>query len=169
MVDLSIQITKRKDGGSVLKCVRADGSVTWQKQQGRRATFFPLHDLSHYAVETELGFRSGFYGLISAGWDIEDTEGKGARGPLPSEALTVEKTVSSFDVERAGGTEWNTADFNEQGAMYAATHDLPVPPVWTDDDLARVRKRTRELFSEWRGLEAGSTLELAFDRPNQDS
>ncbi len=166
MSDLLIQFTKRKDGGSVLKCVRADGSVTWQKQQGRQAVFFPLHDLSHYAVETELGFMSGFYGLIAAGWDMEDTEGKGPRGPLPSEAITVEKMVGSFDVERAGGTEWTAADFNEQAAMYAATHDLPAPPVWTDDDLARVRRRIRELFSEWHGLEAGSTFELAFDRPN---
>jgi len=164
--DLLIQFTKRKDGDSVLKCVRADGSATWQKQQGRQAMFFPLHDLSHYAVETELGFRSGFYGLIASGWDMEDTAGKGPRGPLPSEAITVEKMVGSFDVERAGGTEWSSTDFNEQAAMYAATNDLPAPPVWSDEDLARVRTRIRELFGKWIALEAGATLELRYDRPD---
>ena len=166
MPDLLIQFTKRKDGGSVLKCVRGDGSVTWQKQQGRQAVFFPLHDLSHYAVETELSFRSGFYGLIVDGWDMEDTEGKGPRGPLPSEAITVEKMVGSFDVERAGGAEWSAEDFNAQAVMYANTHDLPTPPVWTDEDLARVRIRVRELFGEWHTLKAGATLELAYDRPS---
>jgi len=29
---LRIQITKRRDGSGVLRCLRADGSLTWQKQ-----------------------------------------------------------------------------------------------------------------------------------------
>ena len=86
---LRIQITKRPDGNGVLRCVRADGSVTWQKQE-RHAAFFALHDLTHFAVESTLGFRRGFYGLIAEGWDVEDTTGKGARGPLPDEAVEVE-------------------------------------------------------------------------------
>jgi len=129
--DLLIQLTKRKDGGSVLKCVRADGSATWQKNQGRKGMFFPIHDLTHYAVETELGFRSGFYGLMADGWDIEDTEGKGPRGALPSEAITVEKIVGSFDAERAGGSPWSAADFNDQAAAFAAANGLSAPPVWS--------------------------------------
>ena len=164
MPDLLIQLTKRNDGGSVLRCLRADGSVTWQKNEGRQAMFFPIHDLSHYAVETELGFRSGFYGLIASGWDIKDTEGKGPRDALPSEAVTVEKIVGSFDVERAGGEEWNADDFNDQAAAYAATHNLPAPPVWSDEDLGRIRRRIRDLVGRWSALEAGATLELTYDR-----
>ena len=68
---LIIHFTKRTDGGALLKCVRADGSTTWQRQDEKNAAFFPLHDLTHYAVETELGFRRGFYGLIAEGWDID--------------------------------------------------------------------------------------------------
>ena len=51
MSTLTVRITKRTDGGAVLKCVRADGSETWQKQEGKQAAFFPLHDLTHFAVE----------------------------------------------------------------------------------------------------------------------
>ncbi len=80
---LRITLTAHTDGNVVLQCERDDGSATWQRQQGRHARFFPLHDLTHYAVETRLGFRQGFFGLIAAGWDIEDTTGKGRRGPLP--------------------------------------------------------------------------------------
>src|SRR6185437_11388716 len=73
--EMKIQFTKKADGSAVFKCVRPDGSVTWQKQEGKHAAFFPLHDLTHYAVETELGFRRGFYGLIAEGWEIAETTG----------------------------------------------------------------------------------------------
>lgn len=67
----------------MLRCVRPDGSVTGQKQEGAHAGFFPGHDLTHFAVETELGSTMACYGLIASGWDIDDTTGKGSRGPLP--------------------------------------------------------------------------------------
>src|SRR5712675_2192817 len=77
-----IQISRR----GVLRCVRGDGSVIWQKQGGRNAGFFALHDLTHFAVESVLGVRRGFFGLIAEGWDVEDMTGKGVRGALPGEA-----------------------------------------------------------------------------------
>jgi len=55
---LAIRITKRKDGNGVLRYMRADGSETWQKQESRHAAFFALHDLTHFAVESALGFRA---------------------------------------------------------------------------------------------------------------
>jgi hypothetical protein len=109
---LLIQITKRKDGGGVLRCVRADGSETWQKQENRHAAFFALHDLTHFAVESTLGFQRGFFGLVAEGWEIEETTGKQARGPLPSEAREVELIVGTLDGERASGAIWTAEDFN---------------------------------------------------------
>jgi hypothetical protein len=55
-----VQITKNADGSGVLRCVRADGSMTWQKQTDCHAAYFAPHDLTHFAVETRLGFRRGF-------------------------------------------------------------------------------------------------------------
>src|SRR5688572_16107999 len=107
---LRIQLTKRSDGGAVLKCIRADGTETWQKQEGKNASFFPLHDLTHFSVERELGLRAGFYGLIADGWSLEDTTGKGTRGALPDEALFVENVVGAFDIERASGTRLTADD-----------------------------------------------------------
>jgi hypothetical protein len=83
---LLIEIAKRANGAGVLRCTRQDGSVTWQKQT-KHAAHFALHDLTHYAVETALGYRRGFFGLIAEGWDVEDTTGKGARGALPARRL----------------------------------------------------------------------------------
>ena len=65
---LLIQITKRTDRAGVLRCVRADGSATWQKQD-RHAAFFVRHDLTHFAVESVLGARQGFYGVT---WTAEE-------------------------------------------------------------------------------------------------
>ena len=147
----------------MLRCERADSTVTWQRQERRHAAFFPLHDLTHFAVETELGFRHGFYGLIAEGWDIVDTSGKGARGPLPREAVTVERIVGAFDAQRAGGTPWAAEAFNEQAALQAtASGDAPPRPL-SDAELDRVRARTLQLFSRWARLPAGGTLELTFD------
>ena len=159
---LILQFTKRTDGGALLKCIRADGSATWQRQDDKYAAFFPLHDLTHYAVENELGFRRGFYGLIAEGWNIDETTGKGARGTLPNEALEVEYLVSAFSAERAGGAVASAAEFNQLAATFASAKGMPPPRQLSEDDLARVRARFDELAVKWRALPRGKTLELEF-------
>src|ERR1700682_3030828 len=116
---LLIQLTKRPDGSGLLRCVRANGSVTWQKQSSRHAPHFALHDLTHFAVESTLGFRRGFFGLIAEGWEVDDTTGKGARGPLPEEAAVVERIVGLFDTDRASATLLTADEFNEYAAIQA--------------------------------------------------
>jgi hypothetical protein len=143
-----VQIVKRADGGGVLRCTRGDGSVTWQKQ-GRHAPFFALHDLTHFAVETTLGFRRGFFGLMAEGWDLEDTTGKGARGPLPEEAGQVERLVGLFDAERASGAIWSVDEFNEYAPL-------------TAEEITRVKTKRSELFERWFALPADATLELIY-------
>ncbi len=146
----------------MLRCVRADGSITWQRNDDQHAGFFPLHDLTHYAVETELGFTQGFFGLIAAGWNIEETTGKTARGTLPSEALEVEYLVSAFSAERAGGVNASAAEFNQLAATFASAKGMPPPRQVSDQDLARVRVRFDELAVSWRALVPDSTLKLRF-------
>jgi hypothetical protein len=151
-----VQITKKADGSGVLRCVRADGSVTWQKQTDRHAGFFSFHDLTHFAVETTLGFRRGFFGLIAEGWDIEDTTGKGARGPLPPEAGEAEQIVGIFSAERAGGVIWTVDEFNEFAATLG-TRELSF------DEIVRVKKKRCELFQQWSAVAPGETLELTYE------
>jgi hypothetical protein len=162
MPQLILQFTKRKDGGALLRCIRADGSATWQRQDDNRAAFFPLHDLTHYAAETELGFGRGFYGLIADGWAIADTTGKSARGPLPDEAIEVEYIVGSLDAERAGESVCTAEEFNQIASVFAKTRGRPEPRRLTDAELTKVRSRIDELFRRWRALPKGATLELTF-------
>lgn len=148
---LQIEILKRPDSIGLLRCTRQDGSVTWQKQT-RHAAHFSLHDLTHYAVETALGYHKGFFGLISDGWEIEDTTGNGARGALPAEALEVERIVGLFDAERASGQLWSGQEFNQSA-----------PRVLTDEEIQRVRALRAQLFEQWFAIEPGEKLELVFD------
>jgi hypothetical protein len=147
---LQIEIAKQPDGAGVLRCTRQDGSVTWQKQT-RHAAHFAPHDLTHYAAETTLGYRHGFFGLIAEGWEVDDTTGKGARGALPSEALDVERIVGLFDSERASGARWTVDQFNE-----FAPHAL------TDAEIQKVRALRAALFQQWSAIVPGQKLELQF-------
>ncbi len=155
-----IEFTKRADGRTVLRCVRADRSITWQRNDDEKARFFPLHDLTHYAVETEVGFTQGFFGLIAEGWNIDETTGKTARGPLPNEAIEVEYLVSAFSAERAGGVAATAEEFNELAATFAGAKGMPPPRRLTNEDLQKVRARFDELANRWRALPPDSSLEL---------
>jgi len=146
----------------VLRCVREDGSVTWQKQASRHAAFFALHDLTHYAVESTLGFRRGFFGLVAEGWEIEETTGQEARGAIPDEAKAVEYIVGALDGERASGTVWTADDFNRQAAIHASSAGFPWQRPLTDEELTRVRARRAELFAEWHAIAPGTALEMRF-------
>ena len=151
---MSVQIVKRADGGGVLRCVRSDGSVTWQKQ-GRYAPYFALHDLTHFAVETTLGLQRGFFGLMAEGWDVEDTTGKGKRGPLPGEAGEAEQIVGLFSAERASGVIWTTDEFNEYSSAMAVR-------LLTEEEIAKVKAKRSELFQRWFDLPADAALELVY-------
>ena len=153
---MRVQITKKADGSGVLRCVRSDGSAAWQKQTDRHAAFFALHDLTHFAVETTLAYRRGFFGLIADGWEMEETTGKGARGALPPEAVEVEGIVGLFDAERAGGVIWTVEEFNEFATMKGAR-------ALTADEIARIKKKRSELFQQWSAVAPGATLELQFE------
>lgn len=129
---MQIQITKRPDGVGVLRCVRADGSISWQKIP-KHGAHFALHDLTHYAVETTLG-------------------AKRACGPLPPEAVEVEQIVGLFDSERASGAIWTLDEFREFGG--AAGSKL------TPEQIAAIRARRSELFQQWSAVPPGGVLTL---------
>ena len=153
VADLVILIKKKTDGSAALSCRRADGSVTWQRQEGQQGRFFPLHDLTHYAVETVLHHPRGFYGLVAAGWNLTDFGSPWPRGPLPVEALASELLVGFLDRERGAGVTWSAADFNTSSEGKA--------PIVTDEELNRVRDKRRELFARWAGNRKGRRVAIS--------
>jgi hypothetical protein len=159
---LTINLTRRADGAVVFLLRRADGTATWQKRTGATAEFFAVHDLTHYAVETELGFDRAFYGLVAEGWGLPDFGTPWPRGPLPAGALPAEVIVGCFDTARAAGEPLTVEACNASAAAYFATAGLPSPVSVTDEALDRVRVRLSELVWRWKALPPGATLELEF-------
>lgn len=148
---MQIEIVKGADSTGLLRCTRKDGSVAWQKQQ-KHSAFFALHDLTHFAVEITLGYRRGFFGLISEGWELDDASGKGPPEPTPNEASEVERIVGLFDSERASSTLWTADEFN----AFA-------PRPLTVDEIRRVRALRADLFRRWSEVLSGQSLRLTFE------
>jgi hypothetical protein len=165
MPDLIIRIKKKSDGSAALSCLRADGSTTWQRQEGQLGRFLPMHDLTHYAVETVLGTHRGFYSLLAEGWDLSDFGKREMKARLPEDAGIVEAIVGFFDLERATGERGSADDLNSKLDAYREERGLmpPAVPV-TDEQLGRVRALRADLFARWRAVPAGEALELSFDR-----
>lgn len=165
MTQLTIKITKRRDGDVVLRCERADGTATWMRKEGVTAQYLAVHDLTHYAVETILGYRRGFYGLVASGWNLTDFGTPWPRGPLPPDAEPAELVVGFLDTERAGGVRWPAEEFNAKARAHYAEHKLANPPVLDDESLARIRATVERLRERWFAVPQGGTLELLFPSP----
>ncbi len=167
--ELTIALTRCADASTVFRLTRADGSATWQRTHGATGAFFPRHDLAHYAVETVLGHRRGFYGLVADGWDLDSFAAPWPRGRLvdidPSELI-----VGFLDrTGLADGTEADAGALNDTATTFFASPraDPASAARWRDlrdVDLAAVRARARALVSAWDTLPIGETLTLVFDR-----
>ena len=168
--DLTIRWKRNADGSAALTCTRADGSVTWQRQTGSYGHVFSAHDLTHYAIETVLGYEHGFYGLLAAGWEMSDFSSPWSRGTIPAEAREVELLVGLFDTERRMGETWSAAEFQAQGELYAASHrkgrTAVTVPVLSDEKVKKIRGLRDELLERWATVPPGEALELSFHRTN---
>jgi hypothetical protein len=155
---MNIQLKKGKDGKSTLACVRPDGSRTWAKVH----PFFPVHDLTHCAVETVFGFRSAFFGLVASGWELDSFDSPDGRRGMPVEALWAECIVGLLDQERAMDVPWRGGSFSD--ALAASLAGIKAQPfrAVSDDELSRARSLRDELAARWRALAPGDTLEVLF-------
>jgi hypothetical protein len=155
---MRICLKKGRDGPSTLTCIRANGSRTW----GREHPFFPVHDLTHCAVESVLGFEEAFFGLIAAGWDIDDFARPRAHHQLPFQALVAEHIVAVLDREGAQAAPTTAAELNEAVLASLGSAERVQFPLVTDAQLRAVRALRARLAAQWHDLPPGATLAVAF-------
>ena len=158
---LLIRLKKNPDGSAVLSATRPDGSVVWQRQTPEQAAFFVRHDLTHYAVETILHHRKGFYGLIAVGWTFDDFSAPRPRDRFPPDTDPSELIVGLLDAQREG-PPWTADEFNTHAAQVYADLQAPNPPVLTEEQLHQIRSHLDELLKRWQAIPPGATLDLAF-------
>ena len=158
MTQLRIQLKRGRDARDVLVCIRSDGSRTWSPVH----PFFPVHDLTHYAVECILGFRTAFYGLIAGGWSIPDFANRGSRYRMTEETLWAEHIVGLLDRERARGEQQTAEEFNAALELGLTGSSLPGFRPLTEADLSAIRRRRDDLASRWATVGPGDMLEIEF-------
>ncbi len=157
-----VTLTKNDGKPHVLRCVRDDGSVTWFQASATNADFFAAHDLSHFAIETVLGYRTAFYGLVAAGRDLDDfgsRAGVGDSRGYSDEALDAEEMANLMVV-----AVWEDYDFDAFLQVLSMAHDdtvRPIPSV-SGEQFVAIQGKLRELLDAWRVLDVGGSLSLQF-------
>jgi len=165
---MRITITKG-DKDDRLDVERSDGSSV--------STRFPHkgplpHDVVHCAVEGELGFDKGFWGLVADGHHPEDIQdmakqaghSSAKRAEVPAahfaQAIQAERIVEAFEADH-----WSGGQGDPAGVIYMAASGCDqslVPPVATLDAamVERIRGRIAEFNSRWSVLPVGHSLSL---------
>ncbi len=156
-----IRLTRLTNERHRLELVRDDGTREARELETRSAL---LHDLVHYAVETEAGLDASFYGRLARG---ETYEALTAGPPVDPEAMQTEGVVGRIQGVAKNDT-WSSIDpesFAE--AIAAGSRSLGhEPPAWlTGDLIVRVRERLRRVQGEWRATPFHQTLVLEFPAP----
>ena len=160
MSTLKIHFSKKPDGSSILHCERDDGSATWQRH---KTEFFVHHDLTHLAVESTLGLRYGFYGLLACGWNVSDFGSRELPEHAIRDAMLAEAIAGLLDQERATGVWALAADFNValEASLSAMGHEMYC--VVTQSELDAIRKRFMELIRRWGRTGIGDQLTWQYE------
>ncbi len=157
---MTIQFTKGRNKPDTLMCRRNDGSCTWTA-----LNLAAGHDLGHYAIETTLGFRDAFFGLLAQGWAIQDFERpdpqSGKKPSVPPEAMQAEVLAMLLDMERRSGHPPAHGAFVEMLASACVGLGVPVPAL-DAAQLEAIRTRHAALLRQWAELPEGTSLELEF-------
>jgi hypothetical protein len=153
-----IRLSKHTGKPHVIKYIRDDGTETWMQADD----FFVRHDLSHFALETVLGYKTAFNGMINSGMDIKDFENREKRRAMKvtDEAGYAENMANLFLGEIVQG---NFEDFNavQQQTLAHTNNGIPIVEL-ADEKIQAVRKYFRQLLAEWELLPSGQTMELVF-------
>ena len=155
---MQIRLTRLTNERHRLEVVRDDGTRDARELETRSAL---LHDLVHYAVESEAGLNASFYGRLASG---ETYEALMTTPPPDHEAIQTELVVVRIQ-GIAKNDRWSGVDPESFAESIAAGFRSvgKQPPAWlTADLIVRVRERLRRVQGEWRATPFHQTLILEF-------
>ena len=136
----------KDDTPPILTCLRDDGSVTYQKS----SAFFVMHDFLHYAVESTLGFRDAFYGMVAQGRDLDSFGTQnGFKDTYPANALRTEEIV--------GAIQYSLSETKPP-----SDDELAITLLLTPAQVEAMHACFHELCLWWDALAAGESLDIDF-------
>jgi hypothetical protein len=168
---MRITITKQARDDRIDIC-RDDGSSV--------STTFPhkgpiSHDFVHYAVESELGLSTGFWGLVAAGHRPEDIQeiakaaghASAKRAEIPDEgfvaAIQSERIVEAFEADHWSGASGDPAGVILMAQAGCAQSHVALPLALDEAATTRLRKQIADFAARWTTLAPGEAIGLEWD------
>lgn len=144
-----------------LRYLRADASST-ETAMPRQGTL--PHDLIHYVVETGLGLKNGFTGLVARGanasFAMQTTHEPAGKG-VETEAIQVEGIVEALQTQLWSG-RFDNDDFLEGVRSACLMRDCPTF-VFADGAAGRrLFERALAMNAEWMAVPFYGALTLEF-------
>ena len=154
---MEILFTKNISGDHILSCKRKNGSVSWKHV----SSFFIIHDLCHFAVETLMPLKEAFYGMVASGTDISDFDlPKDQRKfELTEEALFAEQLVNMLTIEYSQGRMENFIEIFTSINDAGSNKSLPIDDIL----LEKTRNLFNQLIQKWNSLKDSETMTLSFE------
>lgn len=119
-----------------------------------------LHDLVHFAVESEAGLRDSFYGRLARGVAYAALAAPEMAVAMSGEIAATERVVAALQGAWKRGLA--PAAFVATLRDYFRNLGEPAPEWLTPGLIERAASRLRELEGAWRATQFGDPLELRF-------
>jgi hypothetical protein len=152
---MRILFRKQTDERHTLEIVRDGGRESVECE----TRSYLLHDLLHYAVESEARLAGGFWGNLDRGKtlaDMNDRSGKAMSSAAPEMAI-VERIVGALSAAAKGMPAARTMAMMES---YAQSIGATLPGWLTEPLVVAVQERIRQLLGRWKATPYGGTMEL---------
>jgi hypothetical protein len=154
---MRVSFVKLTDERHALEIVRDDGRR--ERVECETRSYF-LHDLLHFAVESEGGLTGGFWGRLAAGTTLAEMNDRTRPvGPESPELLAIEQLVGALH----GATKGREADELVAGMRrFAEALGQGLPDWLTEPFVVRVKERLRRLVGHWNATPYGGSMDLDY-------
>jgi hypothetical protein len=153
---MRVSFMKLTDERHALEIERDDGKRERVECETRS---YLMHDLLHFAVESEGGLRGGFWGRLAAGTtlaEMNDRE-KPMGSPESDELAAIEQLVGALH----GATKGRSADELVTGMRrFAEALGSSLPDWLTEEFVNRAKESLRRLVGHWKATPYGGSMDL---------
>jgi hypothetical protein len=151
-----IALYKRSNERHTLEIVRDDGSAERVECETRSCL---LHDLLHYAVESEARLHTGFWGMLERGTtlaEMGDRE-KPLMAAAGQELAAIERIVGALHNVTKGHS---TSDMFVAIERFLQASGAPSPEWLNEAFIHAVQARMRRLHGHWKATPFGGAMQL---------